>query len=79
MGAKECDIYTDVDGVYTTDPRCVSSAKKLSLVSYDEMLELASMGGAGVASELLNVRRKMVLFYMFVHLFWQMKEHELRS
>ena len=50
LGAKECDIYTDVDGVYTTDPRCVSSAKKLSLVSYDEMLELASMGGAGVAS-----------------------------
>lgn len=44
LGAKECDIYTDVDGVYTTDPRRVSSAKKLSVVSYDEMLELASMG-----------------------------------
>ncbi len=44
LGAKECDIYTDVDGVYTTDPRQVSNATKLSLVSYDEMLELASMG-----------------------------------
>ena len=44
LGLKECDIYTDVDGVYTTDPRRVSSAKKLSVVSYDEMLELASMG-----------------------------------
>lgn len=44
LGLKECDIYTDVDGVYTTDPRCVSKAKKLSVVSYDEMLELASMG-----------------------------------
>ena len=44
LGLKECDIYTDVDGVYTTDPRCVSQAKKLSVVSYDEMLELASMG-----------------------------------
>ncbi|MBL6722744.1 MAG: aspartate kinase [Candidatus Margulisbacteria bacterium] len=44
LGIKECDIYTDVDGVYTTDPRAVSSAKKLTEVSYDEMLELASMG-----------------------------------
>lgn len=44
LGLKECDIYTDVDGVYTTDPRCVLQAKKLSVVSYDEMLELASMG-----------------------------------
>jgi aspartate kinase len=44
LGVKECDIYTDVDGVYTTDPRLVNQAKKLSVVSYDEMLELASMG-----------------------------------
>ena len=44
LGVRECDIYTDVDGVYTTDPRGVSKAKKLSVVSYDEMLELASMG-----------------------------------
>ncbi|MDD6088692.1 MAG: aspartate kinase [Desulfovibrionaceae bacterium] len=39
-----CDIYTDVDGVYTTDPNLCSSARKLDRVSYDEMLEMASMG-----------------------------------
>ncbi len=44
LGASECDIYTDVDGVYTTDPRQVKHAQKLNIVSYDEMLELASMG-----------------------------------
>jgi aspartate kinase len=40
----QCDIYTDVDGVYTTDPRVVSSARKLKRISYEEMLELASLG-----------------------------------
>ncbi|MGA0241939.1 MAG: aspartate kinase, partial [Candidatus Marinamargulisbacteria bacterium] len=44
LGVPSCDIYTDVDGVYTTDPRRVSTARKLANVSYDEMLELASMG-----------------------------------
>ncbi|MGC6367172.1 MAG: aspartate kinase [Candidatus Marinamargulisbacteria bacterium] len=44
LGLDECEIFTDVDGVYTTDPRKVSGAKKLAEVSYDEMLELASMG-----------------------------------
>lgn len=39
-----CDIYTDVDGVYTTDPRIVSKARKLDRVSYEEMLEMASLG-----------------------------------
>jgi len=42
--ADRCDIYTDVDGVYTTDPRIVPKAKKLDLVTYEEMLELASVG-----------------------------------
>ncbi|MBN8827322.1 MAG: aspartate kinase [Sphingobacteriia bacterium] len=42
--AQRCDIYTDVDGVYSTDPRMVKSAKKLENVDYDEMLELASLG-----------------------------------
>ena len=42
--ADRCDIYTDVDGVYTTDPRIVSRARKLSKVTYEEMLELASVG-----------------------------------
>ncbi len=42
--ADKCEIYTDVDGVYTADPRVVKDAKKLSEISYDEMLELASLG-----------------------------------
>jgi aspartate kinase len=42
--AYRCDIYTDVDGIYTTDPRIVPGARKLSKVSYEEMLELASLG-----------------------------------
>jgi aspartate kinase len=42
--ADRCDIYTDVDGVYTTDPRIVPRARKLEKISYEEMLELASVG-----------------------------------
>ncbi|GFZ99906.1 aspartate kinase [Blastomonas marina] len=44
IGAQRCDIYTDVDGVYTTDPRIVAKARKLKAVTYEEMLELASVG-----------------------------------
>ena len=44
LGADKCQIYTDVDGVYTADPRRVPGAKKLSSITYDEMLELASLG-----------------------------------
>ena len=44
FSAERCDIYTDVDGVYTTDPRIVKNAKKLDSITYEEMLELASQG-----------------------------------
>ncbi|MDB5395489.1 MAG: lysC [Rhodospirillales bacterium] len=44
LRADRCDIYTDVDGVYTTDPRIVSKARKLTKITYEEMLELASQG-----------------------------------
>ncbi len=44
IGADRCDIYTDVDGVYTTDPRIVPEARRLEQVSYEEMLEMASLG-----------------------------------
>ena len=44
LGAETCEIYTDVDGVYTSDPRIVPRARKLERISYDEMLELASLG-----------------------------------
>ena len=47
LGADRCDIYTDVDGVYTTDPRIVPAAQKLERISFEEMLEMAS-GGAKV-------------------------------
>src|SRR3712207_6901394 len=42
--AERCDIYTDVDGVYTTDPRIVKQARRLDRVSFEEMLEMASLG-----------------------------------
>jgi aspartate kinase len=44
IGAERCDIYTDVDGVYTTDPRVVSKAHRMNKIAYEEMLELASLG-----------------------------------
>ena len=43
LKAKECEIYTDVDGVYTTDPRIVAKAQKLDKITYEEMLEMASL------------------------------------
>ncbi|MDI4506994.1 aspartate kinase [Moraxella lacunata] len=51
IGADECQIYTDVDGVYTTDPRVTSKAKKLSKITFEEMLEMASLG-----SKVLQIR-----------------------
>ncbi|GGF75506.1 aspartokinase [Azorhizobium oxalatiphilum] len=44
IGAERCDIYTDVDGVYTTDPRVVPKAKRLDRIAFEEMLEMASLG-----------------------------------
>ena len=44
VGADRCDIYTDVDGVYTTDPRIVQRARRLERIAYEEMLEMASLG-----------------------------------
>ena len=44
LKAERCDIFTDVDGVYTTDPRIVAKAKKLDKITYEEMLEMASLG-----------------------------------
>ncbi len=44
LGAERCDIYTDVDGIYTTDPRVADKARKLERIAYEEMLELASLG-----------------------------------
>ncbi|MAR91082.1 MAG: aspartate kinase [Pseudomonadota bacterium] len=51
LGADECQIYTDVDGVYTTDPRVVSNARRLQRITFEEMLEMASQG-----SKVLQIR-----------------------
>ena len=58
LKADLCQIYTDVDGVYTADPRIVTTAKKLSEVSYDEMLELASLGAKVMQSRSVEFAKK---------------------
>jgi aspartate kinase len=56
--ADVCDIYTDVDGVFTTDPRQVSAARKIEQISYDEMLELASVGAGVMHSRSIEFAKK---------------------
>jgi len=58
LGADICEIYTDVDGVYTADPRIVKSAKKLKDISYDEMLELASLGANVLHNRSVEMAKK---------------------
>jgi aspartate kinase len=58
LKADLCQIYTDVDGVYTTDPRIVPNAKKLQEISYDEMLELASLGAKVMQSRSVEFAKK---------------------
>jgi aspartate kinase len=53
-----CEIYTDVDGVYTTDPRIVPEARKIAVISYDEMLELASLGAGVMHSRSIEFAKK---------------------
>src|SRR5262249_38116444 len=55
--ADLCDIYTDVDGVYTTDPRIVPKAKRLPKVSYEEMLEMASLGSKVLQTRSVELAR----------------------
>ncbi len=58
LGADLCEIYTDVDGVYTADPRIVKTAKKLDDISYDEMLELASLGANVLHNRSVEMAKK---------------------
>jgi aspartate kinase len=58
LGADACEIYTDVDGVYTTDPRVMPEARKMQQVSYDEMLELASLGAGVMHSRSIEFAKK---------------------
>ena len=58
LSADKCEIYTDVDGVYTADPRIVPSAKKLDEITYDEMLELASLGANVLHNRSVEMAKK---------------------
>ena len=58
LHADKCEIYTDVDGVYTADPRIVPGAKKLDAVTYDEMLELASLGAKVLHNRSVEMAKK---------------------
>ncbi len=58
LKAAECEIYTDVDGVYTTDPRIEPRARKMDYISYDEMLELASLGAGVMHSRSIEFGKK---------------------
>ena len=57
--ADVCEIYTDVDGIYTTDPRIEPKAKKLDMISYDEMLELASLGAKVLQNRSVEMAKKI--------------------
>lgn len=58
LGADVCEIYTDVDGVYTTDPRIVPEAQKIEQISYDEMLELSSAGAGVMHNRSIELAKK---------------------
>ena len=58
LKASECEIYTDVDGVYTADPRVVPGARKITRLSYDEMLELASLGAKVLHNRSVEIARR---------------------
>ena len=58
LKADKCDIYTDVDGVFTTDPRITNNAQKIDLISYDEMLELSSLGAKVLHNRCVEIGKK---------------------
>ncbi len=59
LKADRCDIYTDVSGVYTADPRIVLQARKLARISYEEMLEMASLGARVLMTRSVEIAMKM--------------------
>ncbi len=58
LNAEKCDIFTDVDGVFTTDPRIAEKVKKIDLISYDEMLELSSLGAKVLHNRCVEIGKK---------------------
>ncbi len=73
VGAEECEIYTDVDGIYSADPRIVSNARKLKTISYDEILELASLGARVMHHRSIEFAKK---YGMKVHVRSSFNENE---
>jgi len=59
LKAEQCEIYSDVDGIYTTDPRIEPNAKKLDTISYDEMLELSSLGAKVLQNRSVELAKKL--------------------
>ncbi|MDM5272695.1 aspartate kinase [Sulfurovum sp. zt1-1] len=59
IGADQCEIYSDVDGIYTTDPRIEPRAKKLDTISYDEMLEMSSLGAKVLQNRSVELAKKL--------------------
>jgi aspartate kinase len=59
LGADACEIYSDVDGIYTTDPRIEPKAKKMDFISYEEMLELASLGAKVLQNRSVELAKKL--------------------
>ncbi len=58
LKAKVCEIYTDVDGIYTTDPRIVAEARKIKAITFDEMLEMASLGAQIMQARSIEVAKR---------------------
>ena len=75
MKADLCEIYTDVDGVYTTDPRIEKNAKKIDKISYDEMLELASMGAKVLLNRSVELAKKWGVTLVTRSSFTQKERH----
>ncbi len=61
LGARSCEIYTDVDGIYTSDPRAVPEARRVRRISYDEMLELASAGARVMHNRSIEFAKKFAV------------------
>jgi aspartate kinase len=76
LGARHCEIYTDVDGVYTTDPRMVPQAKRLDVVSYDEMLEMAGLGAKVLQTRCVEFAHKYKMPLIVKSSFKEKEENE---
>ena len=64
LKTRDCEIYTDVDGVYTADPRIIANPKKLNEISYDEMLELARLGAKVLHSRSVEFAKNSIFAFM---------------